>query len=372
MTYGANEYESSIEETDDDNIQDDAAIDDSVAPVQYNITSFGADYDVEGLVKRLDRDDIVIPPFQRSYVWSQNDASRFIESLLLGLPVPGVFLARDPDTKRLLVIDGQQRLKSLQFYFNGVFNPSKDSDRQRVFKLTKVQERFEGLTYETLEDDDRRELNDSIIHATIVKQEYPEEDDTSIYHIFERLNNTGRKLQPQEIRVAIYHGPFIKLLEELNEYNNWRNIYGRRNARLKDRELILRFLALFFNQNAYKKPMNEFLNKFALHNRLISPSLQQDYENIFTETIDVVFKAIGNRAFRPVRALHTAVYDSVMVGIATRLTKSQKPIDHEKLKIAYDALLSDEDYLLKISGGTSDEANVADRLKRTQLQFADV
>jgi uncharacterized protein with ParB-like and HNH nuclease domain len=196
-----------IEEFEDDDptdeVLDEAATDDSVAPVQYNITSFGADYDVEGLVNRLNREDILVPPFQRSYVWSQNDASRFIESLLLGLPVPGIFLARDPESKRLLVIDGQQRLKSLQFFINGVFNPSSDADRQKIFKLTKVQDHFEGLTYQTLEDDDRRELNDSIIHATIVKQEYPEQDDTSIYHIFERLNNTGRKLSAQEIRANI-------------------------------------------------------------------------------------------------------------------------------------------------------------------------
>ena len=85
---------------------------DATAPVQYDITSYGADYDVEGIVKRVKRKDIFIPPFQRSYVWNQNEASRLIESLLLGLPVPGVFLAKDPETNKLLVIDGQQRLET--------------------------------------------------------------------------------------------------------------------------------------------------------------------------------------------------------------------------------------------------------------------
>ena len=91
-------------------------------PIQYEISSYGADYDVEGLVKRLERDDLLIPPFQRNYVWKLKEASRFIESLLLGLPVPGVFLVREQDSNKLLVIDGQQRLKTLQFFYNGIFN----------------------------------------------------------------------------------------------------------------------------------------------------------------------------------------------------------------------------------------------------------
>ncbi|MFC1592891.1 DUF262 domain-containing protein [Candidatus Omnitrophota bacterium] len=100
----------------EDKVVDDAELDDKVMPLLYRITSFGADYDADGLVNRLQREDIFIPPFQRSFVWTQKEASRFIESLLLGLPVPGVFFARDTDTKKLLVIDGQQRLRSIQSF----------------------------------------------------------------------------------------------------------------------------------------------------------------------------------------------------------------------------------------------------------------
>src|SRR5258706_1292849 len=107
------------EETEEVQVEDESAEEPAVAPIQYDISSFGADYDVEGLVKRLERGDILIPPFQRNYVWSFKDASRFIESLLLGLPVPGIFLAKEPDSNRLLVLDGQQRLKTLQTSYNG-------------------------------------------------------------------------------------------------------------------------------------------------------------------------------------------------------------------------------------------------------------
>src|SRR5689334_5241894 len=104
-----------------DLVQDDAESDPTIPHPRYDITSYGSDPDVEGLVRRLNRKEILIPQFQRGYVWRLPEASRFVESLLLGLPVPGVFFAIEPTTNKLLVIDGQQRLKSLQFFYEGVF-----------------------------------------------------------------------------------------------------------------------------------------------------------------------------------------------------------------------------------------------------------
>src|SRR5215210_7821651 len=87
-----------------------------VVPFKYSITSYGADYPVDSLVKRLREKDIFVPPFQRAYVWDARRASKFVESLLLGLPVPGIFLSREDDSGRLLVIDGQQRLRTLEYF----------------------------------------------------------------------------------------------------------------------------------------------------------------------------------------------------------------------------------------------------------------
>ena len=77
----------------EENFIDDSDDDYEEEYTRYDITSYGVDFDVEGLVRRLKRDEIFIPPFQRDYVWKMPEASRFIESLLLGLPVPGIFLA---------------------------------------------------------------------------------------------------------------------------------------------------------------------------------------------------------------------------------------------------------------------------------------
>jgi uncharacterized protein with ParB-like and HNH nuclease domain len=93
---------------------------------KYSITSYGADYTLDSLVKRIQDGSIYVPSFQRAYVWKIKDASRFIESLLLGLPVPGIFLSKEQD-KKLLVIDGLQRLRTLQYFYEGIFYPTKKS-----------------------------------------------------------------------------------------------------------------------------------------------------------------------------------------------------------------------------------------------------
>ena len=116
--------------------------DSEVAPLSYVISSYGADYTVDGLVKRMREGSIYVPQFQRSFVWDVKDASRFVESLLLGLPVPSIFLSKEADTGKLLVVDGQQRLSSLKYFYEGIWEPTK-----KEFSLKGVDRTFEGRTY---------------------------------------------------------------------------------------------------------------------------------------------------------------------------------------------------------------------------------
>lgn len=354
-----------------DDVADDAESDASLASIQYAITSFGADFDVAGVVERLRQEKILVPPFQRGYVWNVKEASRFIESLLLGLPVPGVFLAREKDTNKLLVIDGQQRLKTLQFFFDGFFNPKEGESARKVFRLTNVQPVFEGLTYDKLSEKDRIRLNDSILHATIIKQDAPEDENTSVFHIFERLNSGGRLLASQEIRTAMYHGPLIELLKRVNQNVPWRTIYGRASPRLKDQELILRFFAFYYEAERYSRPMSEFLSRFCARHRNIEPSVAGEWDKTFTNASSTVFAAVGERAFKPERALNAAVFDSVMVGISRRLEKGavQEPA---AVAAAYAALLADPKYMSAVSRATADEKNVRERLEKATSAFADV
>tara|TARA_R110002050_G_C8952967_1_gene513551 strand:- start:520 stop:1614 length:1095 start_codon:yes stop_codon:yes gene_type:complete len=332
----------------------------SSSPQIYGISSYGADYDVDGLVKRLKRGDIFIPPFQRDYVWNQAEASRLIESLLLGLPVPGVFLAKESDSNKLSVIDGQQRLKSLLFFYEGFFNPKEGDTRKRVFKLKNVQEKFEGKTYEDLEEDDRINLDDSIIHATIIKQETPTDDNTSIYHVFERLNTGGRKLTPQEIRSAIYIGKLNDLISDLNEHPSWRELFGKKNNRLKDQEMILRFFAIYTSLDSYSKPLKEFLNKFNGRYRNPTEAELERLGNLFRRTTDVIYERIGKNAFRPDRVFNAAAFEVLMVGIAKRIDDD---INLEVFAENINTLYKNQEFVDSITRATSDGKVVEERHK---------
>lgn len=352
------------------NIEDLAFEDEQESVNRYDITSYGIDFDVEGLVKRIIRGDIFVPPFQRNFVWNLSESSRFLESLLLGLPVPGIFLAQEPDTGKMLVIDGQQRLLSLLYFFQGVFNPVEGETKQRIFRLSNVQPQFEGKTFEQLDAKDRINLGNCVIHATVVKQDAPAEDDTSIYHIFERLNSGGRRLQPQEIRTAVYHGNFINSINELNNYPSWRNIYGRENERMKDRELIIRYFAMLEDYRNYESPMNDFLNRFVKKYQNNSDKIKQ-YENYFKQCCDIFFNSIGKKLFRRFSAINVAFYEAAMVALTERIKHNGIP-DTEFVKAKYDILFEDEEFKVATSQSTGDKAGVIKRMERAIRIFLEV
>jgi uncharacterized protein with ParB-like and HNH nuclease domain len=351
-------------------VEDDTEADETVPPVPYQITSYGADYDVDGIVKRTKSGDIKPPEFQRNYVWTYRQACRFIESLLLGLPVPGVFLAREEPTGKFLILDGRQRITTLSFFYEGYFNPT--GKTPKLFELAEVQKGFLGKTYKTLEDRDRRRLDNGIIHATIVKQESPtEEVDTSLFHIFERLNSGETRITHQEARSAIFHGKLINEIKSLNDYPPWRKIFGKTNRRLKDQELILRFLALFVDRNNYSRPMSEFLNKFTGRNKNANDEFLGFCRSLFQTTIDLAQRSLGDKAFRPERAFNAAVFDSVMVGMG-EFVQQKREVDLAKIAEAYNKLLTDKTYFAAISRSTADEAFVSSRLKKAIDLFTSI
>lgn len=370
------QFENNDEEASNEEAARDSQIEDNYGdeseealPYNYSITSYGADYPIDGLVKRIANGDILIPSFQRGFVWSPSKASRFVESLLLGLPVPSIFLSKEPDSQKLLVIDGQQRLRTLQFFYEGLFKPTGRAGIE--FALTGLKSHFNNATYQTLSEDDRRRLDDSIMHAIVVHQEQPSKDVSSVYHIFERINTGGVFLTPQEIRAAIYHGAFNNLLKSLNENPDWRAIFGPVNKYMRDQELILRFLALLYNIKRYSQPMKEFLNRFMSARRKLDDRQAAILERAFASTIKSVRDAIGDRAFRPVKVLNAAVFDAVMVGVATRL--ASRPIANAKeLKEEYDALLESADFADVTVTGTTHVSNVRTRVRLAISAFASV
>lgn len=362
-------------------VQDTEDVDDldavaEIIPFTYAISSYGADYPVDSLIQRLNSKDIIVPMFdwvseedtevvgfQREYVWRKPKADKFIESLLLGLPVPGIFLVKEK-SGRLLVLDGHQRLHTLRAYYNGVLNG-------KEYRLSNVQERFRNKRFKDLDTEDRRRLDNSIIHATVVKQDEPTQDQSSIYLIFERLNTGGVNLQPQEIRVALYHGKFVQVLKNLNEERNWRKLYGKKSSRLKDMEMILRFFAFYYYADQYAKPMKDFLNRYMASNQNLERQRETELKSVFRDTISVLASTLGPRAFRPERAVNAAAVDSLMTGVAQRLRHGSIE-NRGEIKTRHAALFSNEEYLMAIRQATSNEASVETRMRLAKDAFADI
>jgi Protein of unknown function DUF262 len=360
-----------------DEVHEDTILDfdesSEVIPYRYHLTAYGADYPVDGLVMRLQKGDIKIPTFdpdvgiegiegfQREFVWTKPQADRFVESLLLGLPVPGIFLVKQDDGT-YLVLDGQQRLLTLQAFYQGVF-------RRREFSLEDVQSAYTAKTYKTLDIEDRRRLDNSIIHATIVQQDEPTENMSSVYLIFERLNTGGTKLTPHEIRVALHGGSFARLLRDLEGDENWSALVGGKKKHLKGQELILRFLALLYTGDAYQSPMKEFLNSFMASNKSLQLHDEQSLRAIFKRTTSVILHSIGNGAFRLGRAVNAAVVDSVMVAIARRINQDDGR-DGYDFREAHLALLANTNYRDAVERATAREEQVKQRIRLATKAFS--
>lgn len=343
-----------------------------VEPIDY----FGTDFDVHGLVRRLNDGDVVIPSFdpptqdgvdivgfQRRFVWRKYQMDRFIESLLLGYPVPGIFLVQQPD-KKLLVLDGQQRLRTLQAFYRGRVG------RDQVFKLESVGDPFKGLLYDELDPEDRRTLDNTFMRATVVKYN-PERGAESIYQLFERLNTGGTNLYPQEIRVALYNGALVDLLRRLNQDPQWRSLYGNVSERLKDQELILRFIALYTAADTYERPLKRFLNEFLRLHRELQGLNAGELEATFHKACGTVAAGLGPRAFRPTGQVNAALVDALLVGVARRLERG--PITSTpKFESSYNELINDDRFKNSIARATADEERVATRLSAATEAFTDV
>lgn len=338
------------------------------------ISYSGTDFDVEGLVRRLNRGDIVVPNFgqsdsdlevagfQRSFVWRRPQMDRFIESLLLGFPIPAIMLVLQPD-KRYLVLDGQQRLRTLQYFYGGIH-------KEEPFVLSNVAEEFKGLSYKTLTDPQRRTLDNTFIQATIVRTDGTPASLESIYQVFERLNSGGTQLTPHEIRVALYSGPLVSYLTELNTIKSWRQVYGRLSPRLRDQEVVLRIIALYSRANEYFSPLKKFLNTFMNDHRNLENFPAERIRKLFTDAVTALEAAgVRDAVRRAGQRVNAALLESVVVGYMRRIADGS-PLTPESLRAALVTIGQDPYLQTASASSTTSEENVRARLSGVARIFA--
>lgn len=340
----------------------------------FKISSWGADLSFRELIARYDDDELIKPELQRHYVWDRVEASRFIDSVLLGLPVPSIFLAKTSDEK-LLIIDGYQRIMTVRDFVKGVF-----ADDNTLFVLSnskRINERWRGKSFAQLSDEEKRKIRNTTIHAIIFAQQQPAKGDTSLYQVFERINTSGRSLLPQEIRNCVYQGPLNTLLFELNESQKWRAMWGdnRRDPRMRDLELILRFFALSddFILESEKAPYNISLKKY-LNEYMGEHSVASEIDGFrekFLRTIDFVYAGFGETAYHNISPsdptkyianLSSTVFDAVMIAswkVVLEGAPERTPKEYQERKMA---VLRDERYQKILSQETMRSVNIRKRV----------
>ncbi len=346
----------------------------SSAQIKYEISTYPADFTLEVLTSKWKKGDIVIPNFQRRYVWNVTQASKLIESFMLGLPVPAIFLYVDKNKKNL-VIDGQQRLKSICFFLGEKGSNILDDKEEKVlgFKLKGLSEESPWFNkrFEDFNEEDKCKLHDCVLRATIVRQIDPD-DNTSIYHIFERLNTGGTLLNNQEVRNCVYAGPFNDSMIKMNQHYKWRKVFTNsiEDNRQKDVELILRFFALHDNRENYKKPMKEFLSEYIGDNKVRFMRKEEIEKRVlvFQETVERIVDSLGEKPFHVRNGLNSSICDSVMIAFSEH--QGNIPTD---IKARYSTLCENEDYYKYTSKATNDVSAVKERIKLAKkILFGDV
>lgn len=341
---------------------------DEVPFVEFDISVSPSDPTLELLSSQVNRGDIVIPFYQRRYVWKIEQASRLIESFLMGLPVPQVFLYVNSEDQ-LEVIDGQQRIMSVKYFFEGLFGEPDNQSKRQVFKLKGLSERSEynGKTFSELSPKDQRKLRNSTLRAINIKQLKPSLRNDSVFHIFQRLNTGGTQLKPQEIRNAVYRGRIVDSLKKLNELAGWQQILGikKPDKNQKDIELVLRLFALFRVWSEYEKPMLKYLNDQMDTNKDFSSERAKEFQARFPDVVKIINAALS-KPFRPKNVINAAVLEAVMV-----ILLENPAITSMQLKARYPVLLKDKSFLSVISGATTDTLVLKARLEAARRILTD-
>jgi uncharacterized protein with ParB-like and HNH nuclease domain len=331
---------------------EESSIDELQKIVSYNVANT-----IEVLKLKVDNEEINLKPeFQRDFVWDINRASLFIDSLIIGLPIPSIFLGKSKEDENYIVIDGQQRLKSAYYFMTGRFINDKE---ETIFALRNLKGReWNDKTYLELDDKFKKRIRNAVLNTTVIEDINSKPE--VVHDLFHRLNTGGMPLTDQEIRNCIYTGIFNKQILDLNKYPNWRKLLDKKalDKRLRDAELVLRFFALLHGASIYRPSMKLFLSTYQKDNKDNIDFIDSNAE-IFKRTVDLILSEIGENAFKTTRAINKSIVDSLMVAIA-QILASGKP--YENINDNYRRLIQDDNYKKYVTSGTSGETNVKGRI----------
>lgn len=361
--------------------------------VEYDIIPSPRDLTPANIVDMIDSGIIEIPLFQRNFVWDMKKASKLVESLILGLPVPELFFYSEGDENTTYkIIDGQQRLLSIYFFVKGRFpknldsrltirsiiNEGSDLDSllgdNSIFKdftlqlneeSDGVKSRYHGLKFSTLDKDSRIKFRlRRYLRTVVVRQNKPNDNSSSMFEIFNRLNTGGTPLNHQEIRASLYYCNFYKMLIEMNDMECWRKVLGKptQDLRGSDIELILRSLALLQEGEAYSPKMVAFLNNFSQKSKKFTNQHIEYLREIFISFIDACSE-LGDKAFFRNNRFSKTLFESTFVAVCKKSFCDGKLVSGKIEKASFEELKGDSTFTSYLAAGTSSTENIVQRIK---------
>lgn len=364
----------------------------------YEVDCLPNDYNITTLISLIERGYMKIPSFQRNYVWKKDMASKFIESIIIGLPIPQLFLF-ERERNNFLVIDGQQRLITIYLFKKQRF-PKNDvarsvirkylsfgkqipdselaSDNFEDFKLkltsTSIQKnQLDKLKYDTLSTIEAYDFKGEFdfnrtIRTITIKQIAPCNDDSSMFEIFSRLNSGGVMLRPQEIRMSIYYSPFYeKLVSELNVNKTWRKFLGKKepDLHMSEVEALVRAFAMLDMSNKYKSPLRNFLNDFSKRAMQFGEDdiiqCSKLFDDFWLSCKNLPKEAFRNEKNKFVISLFEAVFVTVCEKIKQEGLNGRKITKESLVKLKEDSVFADAS-----QGNTASITSVTNRLQRAR------
>lgn len=270
------------------------------------------DYAIDFLVQQFRENEFYIPDeYQRQYIWEDANKNRFIESILLGLPIPFMFFS-DTDDGRCEIIDGAQRTQTLEEFMSG------DLVLSNLKKLSKLN----GFTYLDLPEYFKRKFNKMTIRIVVLSEE------TTIEirkEIFNRINTTGIPANPSEIRRGSYSGPFMDFLKECTKdplFIQVCPVSETAKKRYEDLELVLRFFAFLNNYKNFHHRVDEFLDEYV-------ENVQHDFDKVkfkkeFDDTISFVDRYFENgfKKTKTSKSTPRVRFEAIAVGVGLALREN--------------------------------------------------
>lgn len=345
-----------------DQVEDEAPLE--IAADKRRVKTDKRDLPVETLHAWVARGKInPQPEFQRYYVWNNTKASRLIESLLLDIPIPVVYVAEEAD-KSYSVVDGQQRITSISSFIGGKFPDGKDFTLSGLQVLTEIN----GKLFRQLTPEMQEAIMNATVRLIIIEQEsHPDVK----FEVFERLNLGAEKLNDQELRNSVYRGKYNQLLRELTSNHHLLKIMGatQPHKRMIDRQLILRFFAMWRNTHLkYKAPMKRFLNQEMEKHRNPDDKELTEMRSVFEKSIEMAYAVFGENAFRrfntgrkgspngywETRKLNVALWDTLLYTFSY-YDKSQIIPIADSIKEEFLDLLTHDDTFAEYITSTTDK-----------------